>query len=53
LPLIGDSLNWEDKQKKKGYSIVKGNAEKVVHLERGKRIKDKINGLNKDSQIAL
>lgn len=53
LPLIGDSLNWKDKQKKKGYSIAKGNAEKVVHLERGKHIKDKINGLNKDSQIAL
>jgi len=53
LPLIGDSLNWKDKQKKKGYSIAKGNAEMVVHLERGKHIKDKINGLNKDSQIAL
>ena len=53
LPLIGDSLNWKDKQKNKGYSIAKGNAEKVVHLERGKHINDKINGLNKDSQIVL
>ena len=52
-PLIGDSLNWKDKQKNKGYSIAKGNAEKVVHLERGKHINDKINGLNKDSQIVL
>ena len=53
LPLIGDSLKWKDKQKNKGYSISKGNTEKVVYLERGEHVTRETKGLDKDSQIVL
>ena len=53
LPLIGDSLKWKDKQKNKGYSISKGNTEKVVYLERGEHVTRDTKGLDKESQIVL
>ncbi|MDG1306663.1 MAG: recombinase family protein [Porticoccaceae bacterium] len=53
LPLIGDSLKWKDKQKNKGYSISKGNTEKVVYLERGEHLTRETKGLDKESQIVL
>ncbi len=53
LPLIGDSLKWKDKQKNKGYSISKGNTEKVVYLERGEHVTRETQGLDKESQIVL